>query len=171
MSITSKVESTIPSHFLWKCSKFRWIVWLEFKLALIQLAVGTNKAENLLRAGRFIQEAAKKGAHLVTLPECFNSPYGTGDYNKEIWHDLIVRNVQGIFTFIVLGYFAEYAEQLETGESSLALSSAAKENKIYLVGGSIPEKKDGKLYNTCTVWGPDGGLLAVHRKAIHYITI
>ncbi|EFX70459.1 hypothetical protein DAPPUDRAFT_328325 [Daphnia pulex] len=117
----------------------------KFKLALIQLAVGTNKAENLLRAGRFIQEAAKKGAHLVTLPECFNSPYGTG-------------------------YFAEYAEQLETGESSLALSSAAKENKIYLVGGSIPEKKDGKLYNTCTVWGPDGGLLAVHRK-VHLFDI
>lgn len=64
-----------------------------------------------------------------------------------------------------LGYFAEYAEQLETGESCLALSAAAKENKIYLVGGSIPEKKDGKLYNTSTVWGPDGGLLAVHRKA------
>ena len=50
----------------------------EFKLALIQLAVGTSKVDNLLRAGRFIQEAASKGAHLVTLPECFNSPYGTG---------------------------------------------------------------------------------------------
>jgi len=144
---------------------------LEFKLALIQLAVGTNKAENLLRAGRFIQEAAKKGAHLVTLPECFNSPYGTGAYNKEILHYFVIHNVFRGFLHTILGYFAEYAEQLETGESSLALSSAAKENKIYLVGGSIPEKKDGKLYNTCTIWGPDGGLLAVHRKAIYYLTI
>lgn len=71
-----------------------------------------------------------------------------------------------LYNNIFSGYFAEYAEQIETGESSLALSAAAKDNKIYLVGGSIPEKKDGKLYNTCTVWGPDGGLLAVHRKAI-----
>jgi predicted amidohydrolase len=71
-----------------------------------------------------------------------------------------------LYNNIFAGYFAEYAEQIETGESSLALSASAKDNKIYLVGGSIPEKKDGKLYNTCTVWGPDGGLLAVHRKAI-----
>lgn len=69
-----------------------------------------------------------------------------------------------ILWLYALGYFAEYAEQLETGESSIALSKAAKENKIYLVGGSIPEKKDDKLYNTCTVWGPDGSLLAIHRK-------
>ena len=55
---------------------------------------------------------------------------------------------------LVLGYFAEYAEVLETGESSIALANAAKENKVHLIGGSFPEKKDGKLYNTCTVWGP-----------------
>ena len=52
------------------------------------------------------------------------------------------------------GYFAEYAETLETGESSVALSNAAKENKVHLIGGSFPEQNDGKLYNTCTVWGP-----------------
>ena len=31
------------------------------------------------------------------------------------------------------GYFAEYAETLETGESSVALSNAAKENKVHLM--------------------------------------
>lgn len=30
--------------------------------------------------------------------------------------------------------------------------------------GSIPEEDGGKLYNTCTVFGPDGQLLLKHRK-------
>lgn len=30
--------------------------------------------------------------------------------------------------------------------------------------GSIPEEDGGKLYNTCTVFGPDGDLLLKHRK-------
>lgn len=62
--------------------------------------------------------------------------------------------------------FVQYAEQLGKGESSLSLSSAAKKNGVYIVGGSIPEVKEGKMYNTCTVWGPDGQLLAAHRKVI-----
>jgi Carbon-nitrogen hydrolase len=35
----------------------------------------------------------------------------------------------------------------------------------YIVGGSIPERgTDDKIYNTCVVFGPDGELLARHRK-------
>lgn len=30
--------------------------------------------------------------------------------------------------------------------------------------GSIPEEDGGKLYNTCAVFGPDGAILAKHRK-------
>ncbi len=42
---------------------------------------------------------------------------------------------------------------------------------MYLVGGSIPEKdSNGKLYNTSTVWSPDGDLLAKFRK-IHLFDI
>lgn len=33
-----------------------------------------------------------------------------------------------------------------------------------LVGGSIPETSDDKLYNTCCIYGPDGNLLGKHRK-------
>ena len=40
----------------------------KFKLALIQLAVGANKAENLKRAVMTISEAAENGAQLVSLP-------------------------------------------------------------------------------------------------------
>ena len=68
----------------------------------------------------------------------------------------------------LVGFFAEYAEEIETGESSQALSQAAKDNRIYLIGGSFPERSNGQLYNTCTIWGPTGSLLAVHRKVFPY---
>jgi omega-amidase len=44
------------------------------------------------------------------------------------------------------------------------LSEAARDNKIYLIGGSIPEKDQNKLYNTSLIFGPDGSLLGKHRK-------
>jgi omega-amidase len=40
------------------------------------LAVQTSKPENLLRASKLIKEASDKGAKVIALPECFNSPYG-----------------------------------------------------------------------------------------------
>jgi omega-amidase len=40
----------------------------------------------------------------------------------------------------------------------------AKEHGVTLVGGSIPETSDGKLYNTCCIYSPDGSLLGKHRK-------
>ena len=39
-----------------------------FKLALIQLSVGANKSDNLVRAANKISEAVSKGANIVSLP-------------------------------------------------------------------------------------------------------
>lgn len=84
---------------------------------------------------------------MVALPECFNSPYGTQ-------------------------HFPAYAEEIPSGETSRSLAAIAKELGIYLIGGTIPEKcrTDSKLYNTCTVWSPEGSLLATYRK-IHLFDI
>ncbi|XP_032485637.1 omega-amidase NIT2 [Phocoena sinus] len=109
-----------------------------FRLALIQLQVSSVKSDNLTRACGLIWEAAKQGAKIVSLPECFNSPYGTE-------------------------YFPEYAEKIP-GDSTQKLSEVAKKCSIYVIGGSIPEEDAGKLYNTCAVFGPDGTLLVKHRK-------
>lgn len=58
------------------------ILWffLAFRLALIQLAVGEDKAVNVKRALSFVKKAKENGSHLIALPECFNSPYGTSEY-------------------------------------------------------------------------------------------
>ncbi|XP_044298672.1 omega-amidase NIT2 [Varanus komodoensis] len=119
-------------------------IMANFRLALIQLHVSAAKAENLNRACQFVRIAAKQGAKLVVLPECFNSPYGTK-------------------------YFPEYAEKIP-GDSTQKLSEIAKECGIYLIGGSVPEDDSGKFYNTCTVFGPDGAMLAKYRK-IHLFDI
>ena len=39
-----------------------------FKLALIQLAVGSDKATNLSRAAEKVREAAQNGSKVVALP-------------------------------------------------------------------------------------------------------
>lgn len=51
------------------------------------------------------------------------------------------------------------------------LSTAARENKIYLVGGTIPEKESNRLYNTCTVWNPEGELILKYRKVSSQLII
>jgi len=108
------------------------------RLALIQLSVGTNKAENVKRACSMVKEAASKGAKLIALPECFNSPYGTQ-------------------------YFKEYSETVP-GPTTQSLSQVAKECQVYLLGGSIPESLDGQCYNTCSVFSPTGAMIGKYQK-------
>lgn len=116
-----------------------------FRLSLVQLEVHEEKTKNIEKAVSYISSAKKQNADIVALPECFNSPYG-------------------------LQYFPKYAEHIPDGETSIALSKAAKENNVYIVGGTIPERDGDKLFNTCTIWGPDGTLIAKHRK-IHLFDI
>lgn len=40
----------------------------KFKIALVQLAVGSQKSANLERASSLVRTAAKEGAKLVALP-------------------------------------------------------------------------------------------------------
>lgn len=126
------------------------------KLACIQLASGPDKAANLSHARDKVVEAAKSGANMIVLPECFNSPYGCD-------------------------FFPSYAETLlpsppskEQSPSFHALSAMAADTKTYLVGGSIPEAdpdpNSKKYYNTSLIFGPDGKLLGSHRK-VHLFDI
>jgi omega-amidase len=111
----------------------------QFKFAAIQLRVTADKDQNLMRVRSVVREAAQSGARVVALPECFNSPYG----NK---------------------YFATYAESVPDGATSRCLQEIASENKVLLIGGSIPERDGDKLYNTSVVYSESGALLAKFRK-------
>ena len=115
-----------------------------FKFAALQFGVTTDKAQNIKVAQEYIDKAVEKGAQVVCLPECWNSPYSTSS-------------------------FAEYAEEVEgsnidAAPSLKAISDKAAQHKVFVIGGSIPERDDGKIFNTCFVFGPDGHLLGKYRK-------
>ncbi len=114
------------------------------KLAVCQLRTEIDQDETLDKAERMIREAARNGAELVVLPEMFNCPY-----SKEYFRPIAA-----------LGH-----------EKTLSkMKRWAKENKILLVGGSIPETEDGKIYNTCFVVDENGEVIAKHRK-VHLFDI
>jgi len=116
-----------------------------FKFAACQLLVSDDKQANVETARKAIDEAAGNGAKVVALPECFDCPYSNA-------------------------CFPTYAEETPSGPASQMLQEAARRNKIYLIGGSLPERDGDKIYNTCQVFGPEGQLLAKHRK-IHLFDI
>ena len=109
------------------------------RVALIQMMVTADKQQNIQAACGKIREAAAKGVDFAVLPEMFCCPYD----NR---------------------CFAAYGEP-EGGEAQAALSALAAELGIYLVGGSLPELAEGRIYNTSYVYGPDGRQIARHRKA------
>lgn len=106
------------------------------KLAQIQMAVTADKAENLRHAAELIRRAGE--VDMAVLPEMFCCPYDNA-------------------------CFRQYGDE-EGGEAFKMLSAVAKERGIYLVGGTVPELCDGKVYNTCYVFDPEGRCIARHRK-------
>lgn len=116
----------------------------KFTLALCQMHVVEDKNENIKHALAMISEAASK-SDLVILPEMWNCPYETS-------------------------LFPEYAEEMENSPTVEAISRAAKEESIYIVAGSIPEKHQGNIYNSSFFFNPQGEIIGVHRK-VHLFDI
>ncbi|KAL7170792.1 hypothetical protein ACSBR2_035630 [Camellia fascicularis] len=121
----------------------------KFKIGLCQLLVTADKERNIAHARQAIEDAAKRGAQLVVLPEIWNSPISNDS-------------------------FPVYAEDIDAGgdasPSTTMLSEVASLLKITIVGGSIPERCGDRLYNTCCVFDTDGKLKAKHRKESKTLT-
>jgi deaminated glutathione amidase len=119
---------------------------MEMRAAAIQLNSTADKGRNLDVAEGLVREAAADGAELVALPEKWNV---LGDR----------------------GVLLEGAEPLD-GQTITAARSWASELGIHLVAGSIAERVPGqeKSFNTSTLIGPDGELLARYRK-IHMFDV
>ena len=115
-----------------------------FKLGICQMKGSFDKKESMATAEKFVKEAAAGGADVISLPEMWNCPYSND-------------------------YFREYAEPAD-GPAVKFMSELAKELGIYLIGGSIPEIEDDKVYNISFCFDKSGNMIGRHRK-VHLFDI
>ena len=108
------------------------------KIALIQMNVRSGKSANLSHAEKLVSRAAAGGADLVILPEMFCCEYNNNAFLEQ-------REPAG-------------------GVIWQSLASSAAENKIWLIGGSIPEADGERTYNTSFVFDRSGRQVTSHRK-------
>lgn len=113
-------------------------------IAVCQIRTELERAETMRKARDFVRRAADEGADFAVLPEMFSCPYSRRYFRAAA--------------------AAGHEESVEE------MSRWASECGIYLIGGSVPETEEGKLYNTCFVFGRDGRVIAKHRK-IHLFDV
>lgn len=117
-----------------------------FIAAAIQMHSIDDKATNIAKAEALIDEAAAKGAKLVVLPEMFN-----------LWGppELLVEEAEPI-----------------PGPSVDRVRGKAKAHGIYIVAGSVAERREGeqKIRNTSVLVDPNGEIIARYSK-IHLFDV
>lgn len=115
------------------------------KVAAIQMVSGVDVAPNLARARALLAEAAQAGAELAVLPEYF-CLLGQRDSDK--------LGVQ---------------ERLGAGPIQQFLSDAAREFRLWIVGGTLPlaagdATAGSQVYNSTLVYSPEGACVARYDK-------
>lgn len=111
----------------------------KIRLALCQMNVVDDKEANLKKASSMITDSVANDADFIVLPEMFNCPYSNDK-------------------------FIEYGEEEPDSLTLNAISELAKENDVYILAGSIPEREGDKIYNTCYLFDKSGSAIAKHRK-------
>ncbi len=113
------------------------------KIAAVQMLSTPRVADNLTRAAALIAGAAATGAELVALPEYF-CLMGERDTDK-----------------------LAHAEAPGDGPIQAMLAASARANSVWLVGGTLPLRVDGRTeraHNASLVFAPDGTLAARYDK-------
>ena len=112
------------------------------KVAAIQMVSRAQASENMASAERLLRQAKADGAELIVLPEYW-SIMGLRDHDK-----------------------VDCAEPFGNGPLQSFLQTMARDLGVYLVGGTIPLVSDveGKIFNACLVYGPEGQLLSRYDK-------
>lgn len=115
------------------------------KAAVIQFQIKAGDVlYNQNTVEKYIRKAAAVGAELILLPELWNTGYA-------------------------LESLALLAESLN-GKSVRLLQKLAAELKVYIMGGSVAEKKEGRFYNTAMAINHNGQLIEKYRK-VHLFSL
>lgn len=115
-----------------------------FEVIALQKKTYSDPGQNRDAVKAMLDSYSGPDPDFVVLPEIFTCPYD----NK---------------------CFPQFAESGE-GETYRFLANLARERKAYVIGGSIPELEEGKIYNTSYIFDRGGKLIGRHRK-IHLFDI
>ncbi len=114
------------------------------RLLLLQNKVHRSIDDTLRHVENLIDSRTEESFDFLALPEMFISPYQVDK-------------------------FADYAQDDQSNVIRF-LKNLAKKHSAYIIGGSVPERSNGKLYNTTYVFDKTGNLLKKYRK-IHLFSI
>jgi len=119
---------------------------VSLRVACVQMNTRGDGPANVRAATALVEAAAAAGARLVALPETWAYKGGREGMRAS-------------------------AEAVD-GPSNAALAQLAARLGIFVLAGSIyePSPEPGHVFNTSTLFGPDGGLRAVYRK-IHLFDV
>ncbi len=109
---------------------------LNISLAQINIVL-SDERKNFAQMVAWAQEAARRGSHLLVLPELWSTGYA-------------------------LEHAQELAHQLSTGMFT-QVTTVATQNKISIVG-SILEKRGADVNNSAAFFAPNGRMMGVYRK-------
>jgi predicted amidohydrolase len=114
------------------------------RAAVIQLSSQDDVTLNLSRVRHWVAQAAAAGAELVTLPENF-AFMGEEAHKREL---------------------AERTDGAFPGPILAALCEAAVQNRVWVLGGGMPEKSDdpARPFNTSVLVDPRGTVVSTYRK-------
>jgi len=112
------------------------------RIAALQMVSTPDVEANLASARRLCRQAAAAGTRLVALPEYF-CLMGRRDEDK-----------------------LAIAEDDSGGPIQEALSDIARQEGLWVVGGTLPLRspQPGRVRNACTVWNPNGQRVACYDK-------
>jgi nitrilase len=121
---------------------------MSVRVAAIQMSSGAEVGANLELAGSLIREAASDGCRLVALPENLA---------------LMPRQARDK---------AQHAEEPGRGPIQEFLANAARRERLWIVGGSLPLRSNDpeRVYGGCAVFDDTGVLRASYRK-IHLFDV
>lgn len=110
------------------------------RFAAIQMNSTEDKTKNLSKAENMIVKAAEQGADVIALPELFNFLGPDRETPKEA--------------------------EPEKGKTVTCMKELAKRLGVYIVGGSILEKRsaNSRYFNTCFVFDKRGRVIAKYSK-------
>ncbi len=111
-------------------------------IALVQMAMGADKAGNVEKARRGIAAAAARGAQIVCLPELFASRYFCQIEDPDLF---------------------ALAEPVP-GPTTAAIAAAAKQHGVTVVTPVFEQRAAGIYHNSLVVLGPAGEQLGMYRK-------